>query len=145
MAIKQTTPADAHARLQASESIVYLDVRTEPEFERGHAPNALNVPVVFLDPGTPARPNPDFVAVVSKVLRPEQEILVGCQVGGRSQKACEILAQAGFTNLANIQGGFGGMRDRGGNVVAKGWLDSGLPVETGQPTGRSYADLKAKN
>jgi len=144
MAIRQTTPAEAYARLQADDGVVYLDVRSEPEFERGHAPKAINVPVTFLIPGTPARPNPDFVAVVSKVLRPDQEIFVGCQVGGRSQKACEILAQAGFTNLANIQGGFGGMRDRGGNVVAKGWLDSGLPVETGQPAGRSYADLKHK-
>jgi len=145
MAIKQTTPADAYARLQAGEGVVYLDVRTEPEFERGHAPTALNVPVVFLDPGAPARLNPDFVAVVSKALRPDQEILVGCQVGGRSQKACEILAGAGYTNLANVQGGFGGLRDRAGNVVAKGWADSGLPVENGQPAGRSYAELKAKS
>jgi len=144
MPIKQTTPVDAYARLQADDGAVYLDVRSEPEFERGHAPNAINVPVTFLTPGTPAQPNPDFVAVVSKVLRPDQELLVGCQVGGRSQKACEILAQAGFTNLANIQGGFGGVRDRAGNIVAKGWLDSGLPVEAGQPAGRSYADLKAK-
>lgn len=144
MAIKQTTPTDAYARLQADDKVVYLDVRSEPEFERGHAPNALNVPVVFLDPGAPARPNPDFVAVVSKVLRPDQEILVGCQVGGRSQRACEILAQAGYVDLANVQGGFGGARDRAGNVVAKGWLDSGLPVESGQPSGRCYADLKAK-
>lgn len=145
MAIKQTNPTDAYARLQADEKVVYLDVRSEPEFERGHAPNAINVPVTFLTPGMPAQPNPDFVAVVSKVLRPDQEILVGCQVGGRSQKACEILAQAGYTDLANIQGGFGGVRDRAGNVVTKGWLDSGLPVETGQPAGRRYADLKAKS
>jgi rhodanese-related sulfurtransferase len=145
MPIKQTNPTDAYARLEADDKVVYLDVRSEPEFERGHAPNAINVPVTFLFPGAPAQANPDFVAVVSKVLRPDQEILVGCQVGGRSQKACEILAQAGYTNLANIQGGFGGMRDRAGNVVAKGWLDSGLPVETGQPAGRSYTDLKAKS
>jgi rhodanese-related sulfurtransferase len=144
MPIKQTTPADAYARLQADDTVAYLDVRTEPEFERGHAPKSINVPVVFLDPGAPARPNPDFVDVVAKVLRPHQEILVGCQVGGRSQRACEILAQAGYTNLANIQGGFGGARDRAGNLVAKGWVDSSLPVETGAPAGRSYADLKAK-
>jgi len=145
MGIKQTNPTDAYARLQENEEVVYLDVRSEPEFERGHVPKAINVPLTFLTPGAPAQMNPDFVAVVSKVLHPDQEILVGCQVGGRSQKACEVLAQAGYTNLANIQGGFGGMRDRAGNVVAKGWLDSGLPVETGQPAGRSYADLKTKS
>jgi rhodanese-related sulfurtransferase len=145
MAIKQTTPTDAYARLQADDKVVYLDVRSEPEFERGHAPNALNVPVTFLTPGAPARPNADFVAVVSKLLRPEQEIIVGCQVGGRSQRACEILAEVGYTNLANVQGGFGGVRDRAGNLLTKGWLDCGLPVENGQPAGRSYADLKAKS
>jgi len=145
MAIKQTNSSDAHARLQADATVVYLDVRTESEFERGHAPNAINVPIVFLDPGAPARPNPDFVAVVSRTLTPDQEIIVGCQVGGRSQRACEVLAQAGYANLANVQGGFGGARDRAGNIVAKGWLDYGLPVENGQPEGRSYADLKARS
>ena len=99
MATKQTTPAAAHERLSAANDAIYLDVRTEAEFERGHPSGAVNVPVIFLDPaGGPARPNDAFVEQVKELARPDQEILVGCQSGGRSQRACEILAQAGYTD-----------------------------------------------
>lgn len=145
MPIKQISPTDAKERLDHGGNAIYLDVRTEAEFERGHPAGALNVPVVFLPgPGRPPEPNHRFVEEVSKAVAADREILVGCQVGGRSQRACEILAAAGFSNLANVEGGFGGARDRAGNVVAPGWAASGLPVETGQPTGRSYADIKAR-
>jgi rhodanese-related sulfurtransferase len=48
--------------------------------------------------------------------------------GGRSQRACEILEQAGYSDLTNIRGGFGGARDASGAVVVTGWRDAGLPV-----------------
>ena len=130
-AIKQTTPTAAHERLRSATDAIYLDVRTEAEFERGHPAGAINVPVVFLVPGGPARPNEAFLEQVARVAKPDAEILVGCQVGGRSQRACEILAAAGYSNLSNIQGGFGGGRDASGNVVV-GWAAAGLPVTTGK-------------
>jgi rhodanese-related sulfurtransferase len=143
VAIKQIDPKGAKDSLDGDERAVYLDVRTEAEFERGHPPGALNIPVLFLPgPGQPAIPNERFADEVARVIAPDRRIFVGCQVGGRSQRACEILATAGFSDLTNVQGGFGGARDRAGNVVAPGWTDSGLPVETGQPGGRCYADLK---
>jgi len=134
MAIVQTTPREAYAVLQGNPAAVYLDVRTEGEFQAGHPAGARNVPVMVLDPATrrPA-PNPDFVAIVERTLSKGTTLLIGCQVGGRSQRACELLAAAGFTDLANVQGGFGGGQDARGNVVA-GWADSGLPVEKGQGT-----------
>jgi rhodanese-related sulfurtransferase len=143
MGVKQVDSIAAHARLVEAPSAVYLDVRTEEEFARGHPKGAINVPLVFLQTADqPARPNPTFLEDVARVLDRNAEVFVGCQVGGRSQRACEILAAAGFTNLANVQGGFGGSRDRAGNLLVPGWLASGLPVETGQPDGRSYAMLK---
>ena len=132
MAIKQTTPTAAHEQLSASKDALYLDVRTEVEFERGHPAGAVNVPVVFLDPsGGPARPNDAFVEQVKAIAPAGKELIVGCQAGGRSQRACEILERAGYTDLTNVQGGFGGARDRAGNII-KGWRDAGLPVETGR-------------
>jgi rhodanese-related sulfurtransferase len=65
-------------------------------------------------------------------------------MGGRSQRACELLAQAGWADVANVRGGFGGERDRSGAVVIPGWRDAGLPVETGSPAGAGYAELAAK-
>lgn len=135
------TPAEAHEVLGNDPEAVYLDVRTETEFEKGHPAGAYNVPVVFLEPGAPAQPNPNFVAVVTRHFAYERKLVVGCQSGVRSGRACEILSQAGFTNLTNVNGGFGGARDRSGQVVAVGWKDSGLPVASGQPAAHGYAEL----
>jgi rhodanese-related sulfurtransferase len=130
--IKQVAPADAHERLQSTPDALYLDVRTEAEFVRGHPAGAVNVPVVFLDPaGGPARPNDQFVSEVARIAGRDRELIVGCQAGGRSMRACEILAQAGYANLSNVVGGFGGTKDRAG-TVQPGWLASGLPVATGK-------------
>jgi len=140
--IRQVTPPQAHDLLQQHPGAVYLDVRTEAEFEAGHPAGARNVPVVFLDEATGrARLNPDFLAVVERHLPRSTKLLVGCQAGGRSQRACEILADAGYTDLANVRGGFGGAHDASGRLVVPGWRDAGLPVETGAPPGSKYADL----
>jgi rhodanese-related sulfurtransferase len=136
MDIRQTTPPEAYEILQRHPDAVYLDVRTEAEFEAGHPAGARNVPVVFFDPaGGPPRPNPDFVAVVARDLPRTTKLVVGCQAGGRSQRACELLAEAGYGDLTNVRGGFGGARDQSGRVVVPGWRDAGLPVERGLPRG----------
>ncbi len=48
--------------------------------------------------------------------------------GGRSQLAAELLERAGYQNVFNMQGGFGGKRDLMGRVVVQGWRDAGLPL-----------------
>jgi rhodanese-related sulfurtransferase len=126
MEIRQTTPTEVYETLTREPGAVHLDVRTEAEFEAGHPAGAHNVPVVFLDPaGGPPKPNPDFVSIVARTLPRTTRLLVGCQAGGRSQRACELLAEAGYTDVANVRGGFGGTRD------VPGWLEAGLPLERG--------------
>jgi len=137
MDIPQTTPSEAFATLQQHPEAVYLDVRTEGEFEAGHPAGARNVPVLVLDSATrEPRPNPDFVATVERTLPRATKLIVGCQAGGRSQHACELLAQAGWKDVTNVRGGFGGARDHSGRVVVPGWREAGLPVETGADTTR---------
>src|SRR5437870_12758260 len=105
MEIPQTTPPEAHETLQRHPDAVYLDVRTEAEFEAGHPAGARNVPVVFFDPATrQPTPNPDFVATVERAVPRSTKLLVGCQSGPRSARACELLAQAGFTDATNVAG-----------------------------------------
>ena len=133
MEIRETTPPEAYEALQADSAAVYLDVRTEGEFEAGHPAGARNVPVVFFDPATrQPTPNAGFVATVERTIPRTAKLLVGCQSGGRSARACELLARAGFTDLTNVRGGFGGARDQSGRVVVPGWREAGLPVETGR-------------
>ena len=129
MAIKQQKPLEAHDTLTKNPGAIYLDVRTEGEFAQGHAAGALNLPVVFMKGGG-MQLNDDFEAVVEKVIPKNTKLIVGCQAGGRSQRACEILEGAGYTDVTNVVGGFGGQRDQSGAVVVKGWRDEGLPVSS---------------
>ena len=144
MDISQATPPEAQEILSGDSEAVYLDVRSTREFEAGHPEGALNIPIAEADAAGRLVPNPDFVAVVEKHLAHDRRILVGCQSGVRSQRACGALQQSGYTNLTNVQGGFGGAKDRAGQILVQGWRDAGLPVAEGTPEGRSYASLKAE-
>jgi rhodanese-related sulfurtransferase len=141
MAIQQVTPDEAHKLL--SEGYRYIDVRTEGEFANGHPVTAVNVPVVFPDPATRQMIiNPDFVGVVEAHFPKDASIVVGCQAGGRSQRAAELLAEAGYTRVVNMQGGFGGARDETGRTVVAGWNERGLPVCKDCGAANSYAALR---
>src|SRR5262249_31546643 len=115
--IPQTTPTEAYDTLRQHADAVYLDVRTAPEFEAGHPAGARHVPVIFFGAGGRPRPNAAFVREVEAMLPHGAKILVGCQAGGRSQRACELLRDAGYTDVTNVQGGFGGARDQTGRLV----------------------------
>ncbi len=124
---------------------VYVDVRSTTEFAGGHPESAVNVPLIEPDPDTgQPMPNPDFVRVLQREFGLDAKLLIGCQVGGRSMRAATMLCGMGFTDVVNVRGGFMGARDPMGRTVDPGWVDAGLPVETGQPDGRAYADLVAR-
>ena len=143
MAVKQLTPQQVNDLMQQDAKVVYLDVRTVPEFSAGHPQRGINIPAFFFQqPGQPT-PNPDFVKVVEANIAKDATIVVGCQAGGRSQRAAEMLDRAGYSNVSNMMGGFGGGQDSTGKPVA-GWRDSGLSVNTDNSDGVSYASLAAK-
>ena len=142
--IRQKMPSEVASALEADPKAVYLDVRSQPEFAAGHPAGAYNVPLLHLDESTGRpEPNADFERVVAHVFSRTTPVIVGCQSGGRSQRAAEILAGLGFTDVTNMEGGFGGARDPGGEVAVPGWQDSGLSVETSARVGRSYEELQA--
>src|SRR6516162_858521 len=126
MPIKQVEPPQAYEILQGNPAAIYVDVRTEEEFAQGHPTAAINIPVVFLKPGVAPQPNYSFLVVAQKILPQDKKLVVGCMAGGRSQRACEILEQAGYSDLTNVRGGFGGARDPAGTIIVVGWRDAGL-------------------
>jgi rhodanese-related sulfurtransferase len=144
MAVKEIAPQEAHDVLTADASVVYIDVRTEGEFARGHPEGAVNIPVAFPDPARGMVVNPEFVKVVEANFSHDKKIIVGCQAGPRSNAAAGLLEQAGYQDLSNMLGGFGGMRDPTGRVIAPGWAAAGLPVSNDNGDGISYASLSAK-
>ncbi|MDE0830796.1 MAG: rhodanese-like domain-containing protein, partial [Vicinamibacterales bacterium] len=119
-------------RLQTDDGYTYVDVRSVPEYERGHPESAQNVPLLHFDPQTgQMRPNLDFLAVMQANFPSDAKLLIGCQVGGRSGKAALILADAGYAPV-NVKGGFGGRKDPAtGQVIDEGWSEAGLPVAVG--------------
>ena len=143
MPIEQTTPEAAQRLMNRGDR--YIDVRTEPEFANGHPVGAVNIPVAIPDPSTGQMAmNPDFVAVVEAHFPKDARIIVGCQSGMRSQRAAELLAHAGYANVINMQGGFGGARDQMGRTVTPGWSELGLPVSTDCAPENSYAGLRGR-
>ncbi len=144
MPVKQTTPPQAYRTLSSDPSVIYLDVRTEAEFTAGHPEGAINIPVIFFDLATrQPSPNPNFQTVVEANIAKGVTVIVGCQAGGRSQRAAELMQQAGYSDVTNMQGGFGGGQTPAGRTVA-GWRDAGLPIGTDNGEGVSYASLAAK-
>ncbi|MBI3328999.1 MAG: rhodanese-like domain-containing protein [Nitrospinae bacterium] len=145
MSLQQITPQEANAMMEQDKETIYLDVRTVPEYTTAHPRSALNIPVVLPDPATrKMMPNPEFLLTVEANLPKDAKIIVGCMSGGRSQFAAELLEDAGYQHIANMQGGFGGARDPMGRVIAQGWRDLGLPVEAGDGGPASYDALLQK-
>lgn len=137
---KAVTPEEAQALI--AEGQTYVDVRSEPEFEAGHPAGAVNVPVSNMGPGG-LEPNADFMNVMERAFPKDAKLVIGCKTGGRSRRAAAMLEAAGYGSLSDMVAGFAGARDAFGRPNP-GWQQKGLPVETGSPAGRSYADLKKR-
>ena len=137
--IARVSPEEASALLSDG-GYIYVDVRTESEFEAGHPPGALNVPFMLRGPAGLV-PNAEFVSVMEAAFDKEAHLLLGCQSGGRSRKAATALAAAGFSGLQELRTGWDGSRDAFGRLEP-GWSKASLPVETGLPDGQKYSDVR---
>jgi len=85
---------------------VLIDVRESNEFASGHVPTAISIPLSTVQ---------DRV----DEFRHDGTVYVICQVGGRSMRACQFLADFDIDNLVNIAGGTSGWIALG-NAVAAG-------------------------
>jgi rhodanese-related sulfurtransferase len=136
MPIRRVSPQDAKALID-NEGYAYVDVRSIPEFEAGHPEGAYNIPVAHAGPGGMAA-NRDFVSVVEANFGKDTKLVLGCQSGGRSLQAAQVLQSAGFTSVVDQRAGFGGAG------AEPGWRPLGLPTAQTAASGRDYAALKAR-
>ncbi|GDX28254.1 hypothetical protein LBMAG13_06780 [Actinomycetes bacterium] len=84
-----------------------IDVREISEYQDGHIPGAINIPLSTV---------PDNVAIFSQ----HATVFVVCQVGGRSMRACEYIAAqpaCDHVELFNLTGGTGAWIIGGHEVV----------------------------
>jgi rhodanese-related sulfurtransferase len=145
MKIEELTPVVVAERLRKEPSAVYLDVRTEQEFSRGHPAGALNIPIAVLAPGSFLPwPNLEFIEVVKANIAFETPVYVGCASGHRSLHAARILMNHGYLKVANVESGFVGRKGQLGRTALPGWLQLDLPVDSGSGGERSYEFLLSR-
>ncbi len=84
-----------------------IDVREPDEYESGHIPGAILVPLSTV-------PNN------SSEFESEETVYIVCRSGGRSMQACEMLHEIGITNVVNVAGG------------TVGWIALGNEIVTGE-------------
>jgi rhodanese-related sulfurtransferase len=99
--IPEVGPADAARKL--GEGAVALDVRELDEWEVGHIPGALHIPL-----GELAARQSEIPAAVP--------LIAVCRSGNRSAHVTEALARAGY-DVENLAGGM------------KAWKTEGLPLD----------------
>lgn len=92
--MRTTTVEEVKARLSAGEPLNLLDVR-EPGEREEYNIGGTHLPMSNIM---------NFETEVIDHLK-DQELIVYCRSGNRSQQACMFLEQCGFTNTYNLAGG----------------------------------------
>lgn len=92
---KSIPVGQAKTILEQEKNVLLIDARTKEEYDTWHIENAVLVPHTLIMEGI-ERLNPPK----------EQTILVICKGGGRSSCVAEKLAEIGYQNVYNIEGGY---------------------------------------
>ena len=77
-----------------TQEVIVLDVREQSEYDSGHIPGAVLLPVGAIDEDTAAEVIPEK----------DSTVLVYCRSGNRSKTASSTLAGLGYTNIYEFGG-----------------------------------------
>ena len=90
---QQITQEEAKEMMDTQEVII-LDVREQDEYDSGHIPGAVLLPVGTIDENTAAEVIPEK----------DSTVLVYCRSGNRSKTAGAALAELGYTGIYEFGG-----------------------------------------
>lgn len=93
----------------ARDEVTLIDVRNLTEFEAGHLPGALHIPVGYL---------PERLAEIPR----DKPVVLQCQSGGRSAIAASVLQRLGVTDVVDLVGGFAAWEASGREVIRESRL-----------------------
>ncbi|RXG30828.1 rhodanese-like domain-containing protein [Leeuwenhoekiella marinoflava] len=79
-----------------SKQVLLIDVRRPEEFEAGKIENAQNINVL----------EPENFNIEIEKLDKSKPIYIYCRSGNRSGKAAQIMQDAGFTKIFDLEGGY---------------------------------------
>jgi rhodanese-related sulfurtransferase len=135
--LRHISPREAHDLIAREPDVLFVDVRSEMEFLFiGHPVGAVNIPWIE-EPDWEI--NPHFLRDVRKLVlggvicqqdRDCVPIVLICRSGKRSAEAGQVLVDAGFNRVYNIDTGFEGDLDEHHHRSSLGgWRYEGLPWE----------------
>lgn len=135
--LEHISPQLAEKMMHKEANMVFVDVRSEMEFLFiGHPVGSVNIPWIE-EPDWEI--NPHFVRDIRKLIlggvicTDESQcapIVLICRSGKRSAEAGQVLIDAGFTRVYNINTGFeGDLDDNHQRSKLGGWRFDGLPWE----------------
>ena len=104
--VPQISVDELDSLIRKDQELQILDVRRPPEYESGHVPHAVHLPLSTLKKTAAGVP-----------LDPSKPTAVICAGGYRSSAATSILESQGFSSLLNVTGG------------TSAWINAGYPVE----------------
>ena len=90
----QQIPQEEAKNMMDTQEVIVLDVREQDEFDTGHIPGAVLLPVGTITKATAASVIQDFDSVV----------LVYCRSGNRSKTASKALVELGYTGVYEFGG-----------------------------------------
>ena len=90
----QQITQEAAKEMMDTQEVIILDVREQDEYDSGHIPDAILLPVDTIDEETAAAVIPDK----------ESTVLVYCRSGNRSKTASSTLAELGYTDIYEFGG-----------------------------------------
>lgn len=90
---QQISQEEAKSMMDTQEVII-LDVREQDEFDAGHIPKAILLPVGTITKDTAAAIIPEL----------DSSVLVYCRSGNRSKTASKTLAELGYTSIYEFGG-----------------------------------------
>jgi rhodanese-related sulfurtransferase len=113
MSIPVISPYELAELCKKGKAADIIDVRTPMEFREVHVEGARSVPLDALDPAA---------VMKARTGANHEPVYIICRSGSRGRAACEKFLAAGFTNIANVDGG------------TLACIESGLPVVRGKKT-----------
>ena len=92
--IDESLTQEEAKEMMDTQEVIILDVREQDEYDSGHIPGAVLLPVGSIDETTAAQVIPEK----------DSTVLVYCRSGNRSKTASSTLADLGYTNIYEFGG-----------------------------------------
>ena len=112
--IKEISPDELKAKLNAKEDFLLVDVRESSEFEHGRISGAHLVPRGIIEAAADTS-YPKHYPPLSGARN--QQVVVYCATSGRSAMAAAVLQMMGYKNVLNLAGGYTRWETEGNPVV----------------------------